>query len=478
MKLKTIFIVLLSILAISCTKDNQEFDAEIEGGDVSGTYDDNAFTIPDWTAETHSKWANPNFDEVFDNTEVKRIDIVFTQTRWQSMLDNMTELYGTFRGGSTGPGNKPGGNTGPYFSDENPIFVPGEMYYNGKQWYRVGVRFKGNSSLRSSWQAGILKLSLKLDFDEFEDFYPQVENQRFYGFKKLSLKNNYDDKSFLREKVAAEIFEKAGLAVSHTAFYTVYIDHGDGPEYFGLYTLVEEVDNTVIATQFSDDSGNLYKPENAGASFINGSFNETDFEKKTNEEEGDWSDIKALFSVLHDNTRTENPEVWRSSLEALFDMEVFLRYLAVNTVMQNWDTYGLMTHNYFLYNNPDNNKLTWIPWDNNESLQEGKMGGALMLDFSDIQRGAWPLIEYIYADNHYKTLYDAYVQETIDGAFEATSIQEIYAQYAALIEPFVESEITGYTFLNNSGEFQQAIAQLHHHVADRASAVRNYLKEP
>ena len=28
--------------------------------------------------------------------------------------------------------------------------------------------------------------------------------------------------------------------------------------------------------------------------------------------------------------------------------------------------------NYYLYNNSDTSKLTWIPWDNNEALQDGK----------------------------------------------------------------------------------------------------------
>ena len=78
-----------------------------------------------------------------------------------------------------------------------------------------------------------------MDFDEFEDDYPQIDNQRFYGFKKFSLKNNFDDSSFLREKVAADVFRNSGMAISNSAFYTVYVDHGDGPEYFGLYTLVE-----------------------------------------------------------------------------------------------------------------------------------------------------------------------------------------------------------------------------------------------
>jgi spore coat protein H len=45
----------------------------------------------------------------------------------------------------------------------------------------------------------------------------------------------------LREKVAANVFKNAGLAVSHTGFYTLYVDHGDGPEYFGLYTLIEKL---------------------------------------------------------------------------------------------------------------------------------------------------------------------------------------------------------------------------------------------
>lgn len=49
-----------------------------------------------------------------------------------------------------------------------------------------------------------------------------------------------------------------GLAISNTAFYTLYIDYGNGPEYFGLYTLVEEVDDTVIDTQFASDDGNLF----------------------------------------------------------------------------------------------------------------------------------------------------------------------------------------------------------------------------
>ncbi len=87
---------------------------------------------------------------------------------------------------------------------------------------------------------------MKLDFDEFEYDCPQTRNQCFYGFKKLSLKNNFQDKSFLRDIVSSEVFHNAGLVVSLAAFCELYIDHSEGPECFGSYTQVEEVDNTAI----------------------------------------------------------------------------------------------------------------------------------------------------------------------------------------------------------------------------------------
>ncbi len=421
---------------------------------------------PDWTDETHSKNVDPNFAEVFDDDQVKRLDFVVTTERWQSMLDDMTSNYGEF--GQRSPGGLIDGA-------EDPIFVPADVFYNGTQWYEVGIRFKGNSSLQSSWEQGILKLSFKLDFDEFEDDYPQIDNQRFYGFKKFSLKNNYDDESLLREKVAADVFANAGLAVSHTAFYELYVDHGNGPEYFGLYTLVEEVDGPVIDTHFSDDDGNLYKPEGDGASFAENSFDEESFEKKTNEDEEDWSDILALFSALHSDTNNSDSASWRASLESVFDVDVFLKYLAVNQVIQNWDTYGLMTHNYYLYNNPDNSQLTWIPWDNNEALQEGKMGGALQLDFSNMQPEAWPLIGKIYADDTYRAKYNEYISQVIDGPFDTDTIQATYDYYAALVQPYAEAEIAGYSFLDNTNDFTQAVAELKAHAVSRAAAVESYL---
>jgi len=439
-------------------------DDNDSGIDEDLDMDNEDFDPVDWTDETHSKDADPNFDEVFDDNAVKRIDIVISPENWEVMQSDMVSLYGAF-----GSGGRP-----TEFADENPIWVPSEVFYNGKQWYRVGARFKGNSSLSGSWSSGIGKLSFKLDFDEFEDDYPQIKNQRFYGFKKLSLKNNYDDQSIIREKVAGDLFRDAGLVGPHTAFYTVYVDYGEGAVYHGVYTMVEEVDDTVIDTQYADDDGNLYKPDGDGASFAKGTFSEEVFGKETNEDEGDWSDIQTLFSVLHDESRTSEPAVWRASLDEIFDTDIFLKYLAVNTIIQNWDTYGRMTHNYFMYNDPATNKLTWIPWDNNEALQDGKRDGSLNLDFSDLNGSSWPLIGFLYADAEYRAVYEDYLSEIKDGVFKTSSMQSLYDEYAELIEPFANAETRGYTFLSNGSSFLQAISTLKNHVAQREAAVNQY----
>jgi hypothetical protein len=83
-------------------------------------YTDTDFETVDWTDATHSKSADPDFAEVFDATMVKRIDFVITPERWQSMLDNMTELYGEF-GQNSIPDDPGMGEDGTIPGEEMPI---------------------------------------------------------------------------------------------------------------------------------------------------------------------------------------------------------------------------------------------------------------------------------------------------------------------------------------------------------------------
>jgi len=335
----------------------------------------------------------PDYDTVFPNNEIREIFITISPESWTEMQEDMTTKYGEFGSGSMpgpgergGPGEnmpdfnrsagmnipKPPGENGPGFlNQEDPIYVPATISFQNETWDHVGIRYKGVNSLMTAWSEGIGKISLKVDMDHYEDEFPETKNQNFFGFKELNLQSGMSDASVIREKLAPEIFQDAGVIAPETAFYKVFIDKGDGFEYFGLYTLVESIDDTVIETQFTNGTGNLYKPEEDGATFAFGKLNLSHFEKKTNEDEGDYSDIEQLYNTLHSEARTENPEAWRSDLESILDVSEFLTWLATNTLIKNWDTYGGNARNYYLYNNPDTGTFSWIPWDNNYAFMEG-----------------------------------------------------------------------------------------------------------
>ena len=367
------------------------------------------------------------------------------------------------------------GRPGESLDFDDPMFVPCSFYFNDKEWYHVGIRYKGNSSLQSTYSSGIKKFSFKLDFDEFEDDYPAIKNQRFYGFKQLNLKNNYLDKSEMREKVGADLFRQFGLASPQTAFCAVYVDYGSGSKYYGLYTIVEEVDDSVIKTQFADGSGNLYKPDGDAASFASGTYDTSELELKTNEDSANYSDARALYDIINSSLRTSDVETWKDNLESVFNVDLFLKYLAANNVIQNWDTYGNMTHNYYLYNNPANNKLTWIPWDNNEAFQTGNRYSALSFSMSEVG-SSWPLIKYIIAQQEYEDVYEAYLQQFIDEIFTTSAMVSTYSTYYDLIKDYVYAEESGYTFISNDSYFDSAVTTLKSHVQTRNNAVNLYLQ--
>lgn len=119
--------------------------------------------------------------------------------------------------------------------------------------------------------------------------------------------------------------------------------------------MVEVIDDTMVKSQFGEDKGNVYKPESTFQQ-----FNVRQFEKKNNKKQANYSDVAAFVAALNDSIRLTQPAQWRANLEKVFNVSHFLKYLAINNVVSNWDTYGAMAHNFYLYNSPTK-KLTWIP---------------------------------------------------------------------------------------------------------------------
>lgn len=511
----------------------------IEFGESASSASGQIIRPEGWTEETHSDNVAPNYDIVFPQDKVNQIEITLCSEDWEAMQANMNELFGSQGTGQPGalpgnggqglgPGEFPGwqgqipgaGNTsqwdqqvpdpdvfpmpgdlpqrdsvppgvgpgplgdGPEMPSENPMWVPATIEFNGLTWTNVGVRYKGNSSLRSGWDSGSLKLPLKLDFDQFEDDHPEIENQRFYGFKQLSLSNSFSDSTYMRDVISADLLEEAGLVAAETAYYEVVLDYGEGPVDLGLYVTIEVIDDTVIDRVFGDDSGNIYEGDGPGASLAVGTFDqiEDSFLKENNNQEADWGDIEALYNTLHSEQRSLDPEAWRESLESIFDVDAFLEWLAISGIIQNWDSYGQMSHNFYLYDDPESGLLTWISWDHNMVLGVGSgrggpggmrapggggMGGNTSLGRDEVGQN-WPLIRYLLDDTVYHKRYVEYIEETINGSFNTETLEEKCQQLAELIAPYTLKE-------SREAVFESAVQELMNRISERYKTATDFL---
>ena len=130
-------------------------------------------------------------------------------------------------------------------------YVQADMWYDSELVPDIALRPKGNSSLSSTISSGSIKFGLKADLNFFN------AERSLDGVRKLNFNNGFSDPTFMREILSYELFEQMGLPTPRVSFVDVFVND----IHLGLYTMVEQIDQTFLARYFSDTSGNLYKPE-------------------------------------------------------------------------------------------------------------------------------------------------------------------------------------------------------------------------
>lgn len=237
-------------------------------GDLA-TEDDSAPVQPQPDADTVTT-KPADYDLVFAGDRVHSIYITMTSEQYQTLQDNLQEITtgggfpdlgaqiaacegleegatcmlgdtaGTcqavqFFGGQRcvntaqgGEGRAAGGGGALDLLSGDPVEVDVQVRYEDETFEHVGMRYKGNSSLSGSSRMGILKVPFRLDFDEFEEMYPDTHNRKFHGFKDLTFASNYNDPSMLRDTLVSEIMRERGVPAARCAFYRVFVDTGAG----------------------------------------------------------------------------------------------------------------------------------------------------------------------------------------------------------------------------------------------------------
>lgn len=345
----------------------------------------------------------------------------------------------------------------PFWARE-PAWFRAEVAYRGQTWTEVGVRYKGNNGLASAQGE---KKPFRLQFDRWEDESPATDNQRFWGFQHLSFSPNATDASNLHQVLAAEVFRARGVPSPESAFVQVELDTGDGPRLLGLYAMTEIPDAPFLERAFGNVDGNLYKPDGRGAhfvSFVQGSWH------RENNEGASFTDALAFVAAL--NADRTDREGWRDALRTTFDIDGFAELYAVNQGIGNWDTYGGLAHNFFLYADPSTDALRFIPWDLDLSFEASGSPDLGLWSFD----GSWPLLQAIARDAELNARYHDALRAFYDEELANGRLAERVDTWAARIAPAVAAEDALRPGFAASTETGQAALREHLGAQERAIA--------
>ena len=325
-------------------------------------------------------------------------------------------------------------------------YIPCTAVIDGEAFYQVGLRAKGNNSLRLTQEYGLSRFSLKLEFDHY------VDGGNYYGLDKLSLDASFQDNSYLKTWLVYDMMAFMGVPTPLCSF--VWVTVNGAP--WGLFLAIEEPEEAFARRNFGPDYGRLYKPdyrslhdENADVALR---YVGDDPERYPNIFENAKFDIDAadqarLIEALRVLSVGED-------LETAVNVDQVLRYFTVQVFVMNWDSYlGHTGHNYFLYE--EDGILSILPWDYNLAFGTYALGMTdpirdpnVLINWpvntpapGEIMRNR-PLYHNLMKNGGYFDRYHAYLDQLLAEYFESGRYEAVIREAQALIVPYVKADPT------------------------------------
>ena len=258
------------------------------------------------------------------------------------------------------------------FIDSDPSakeYVEGSLTFDGEVISPIGIRYKG--SVGDFWNglsggngdlSGhkiVTKLSMKIKIDW------KGYNSTFYRLKKLQFDAMNGDNSQMHHRLGHWLFRQMGVPASRAVHARLIING----TYYGIYSLVEEVDEQFTRYNFNDGSGNLYKsvwPLKSDGSIQ--SDKELYQSLKTNRVAGVSANrIKEFAKEVIESSEIELQNV----IEENMIIDEIISHIVVDRTIKHDDgafhwycvENDCSQQNFFWYENPTTNKLHLIPWD-------------------------------------------------------------------------------------------------------------------
>ena len=300
------------------------------------------------------------------------------------------------------------------------VDVPATVTVDGRVYRDVGVHFRGNSSF------GVgngFKRSLNLAFDFVH------ENQAIGGYRTLNFLNANTDPTLMRTVLSMHIARQY-IAAPKANFVRVVING----ENWGVYANAQQFNKEFVADNFGTTKGARWKISQAnrgGGGFTyqgdDASRYRATFQIKSKDEPEAWAALIDLAKTL-DTTPVESLE---AALASRIDIDAYLRFLALDNVMNSADAFYQRVADYSLYRDPAG-KFHFVFHDANEMFSMGGRSQQLspLVAENDTNK---PIIAKVLAVPALRTKYLGYLREIAEKSLDWNAMGPIVRQYSALI---------------------------------------------
>lgn len=327
--------------------------------------------------------------DFYDPGQVNTIQLYFTQTNWDQILDNL-------------------------FAQGNEERLLGTAIINGVTYDSVGVRYKGNSSYSANRAKN--PFNIKLDY--------RIEDQLMDGkYGTIKLANGFSDPSFVRETLSYEIARKY-MPACKANYANVYVNG----TLIGAYTSVQDVDTYFMTSNMYCAGKPRFKCDTntMGQVTVWGYLgaDSTAYENYYGiESDYGWANLINFTNVLQNSP---------ANIATVMNVDQNLWMTAFDNLLVNLDSPINVFHNFYLFGDADN-RFNPLLWDLNMSFggfQGGNVTQMQQLDpLRNINSNTFLLIKNVLSNARYKKMYLAHMRtmitENFSNGWYATRAQEL-----------------------------------------------------
>lgn len=362
-------------------------------------------------------------------------------------------------------------------------YVRADLEFEGRTFHDVAVRYKGNGTFLES--RGTLKRSFKIDLGKF------LPGQSLAGVSKLNLHNCVTDASWMNEVLAHKLFREAGAPAPRTAYARVFVTVPGkfDRQYFGLYSLVENVDERFAGEMYGTSNGAIFKP------VIQDVFTDLGDE---------WDDYRQIYDPKTRTTLAQRLRLiafcklvshaedaeFAERLGEFVDLDNFSRFLATTVWLSAMDSLLVIGQNFYLHLHPTTNQFQFIPWDLDHSFGQFPFISAQAQHNLSIHKpwqGQKRFLERAFQVEAFRKLYLTRMEEFHKSIFSPQRFYQQVDTIAAVIRSAVQQEselklerfdkvVAGEAVLRTGLGFSSALKPIKGFVVERAVSVKDQLE--